>query len=76
MKTKDSEWEKLRALEQSLWRAGTRLDRTLMEKTFAKDFYEIGRSGRIHTRQDCLELSPKPFEALLPRPNFRIRYIA
>ena len=76
MKTKDSEWEKLRALEQSLWRAETRFDRTLMEKTFAKDFYEIGRSGRIHTRQDCLELSPEPFEALLPLPNFRIRLIA
>jgi hypothetical protein len=76
MKANGSDWEELRALEQSLWRAETRFDRILMEKTFAQDFYEIGRSGRIHTRQDCLDLSPEPIEALLPLADFRVRLIS
>jgi hypothetical protein len=76
MKPNDSEWEALRALEQLLWRAETRFDRNLMEQTFAQDFYEIGRSGRIHTRQDCLDLSPEPIDALLPLVDFRVRLIS
>ncbi len=76
MKPNDPDWEELRALEQSLWRAETRFDRPLMGKTFADDFYEIGRSGRIHTRQDCLDLTPDPIDALLPPANFRVRLIS
>ena len=44
----------LPALEQSLWRAETRFDRTLMEATFAPDFQEFGRSGRRYTRDEML----------------------
>ncbi len=76
MKPNDPDWEELRALEQSLWRAETRFDRPLMGKTFADDFYEIGRSGRIHTRQDCLDLTPEPIDALLPPADFRVRLIS
>jgi hypothetical protein len=76
IKPNDSDWEELCALEQSLWIAETRFDRPLMEKTFAQDFYEIGRSGRIHTRQDCLDLSPEPIDALLPLADFRVRLIS
>ena len=76
MEPNASDWEELRALEQSLWRAETRFDRPLMEKTFADDFYEIGRSGRIHTRQECLDLCPEPIDALLPLADFRVRLIS
>lgn len=44
----------LPSLERSLWRAETRFDRDLMEKTFAPDFFEFGRSGRTYVRQDLL----------------------
>jgi len=75
-KPDDSDWAELRALEESLWRGETRFDRPLMEKTFAHDFYEVGRSGRIHTRQDCLDLSPEPIDAVLPLADFSVRLIA
>ena len=40
----------LPALEHSLWAAETRFDRAVMERTFAPDFLEFGRSGRRYTR--------------------------
>ena len=75
-KPDDSDWAELRVLEESLWRVETRFDLALMEKTFARDFYEIGRSGRIHTRQDCLDVSPEPIDALLPLADFTVRLIS
>ncbi len=42
----------LAAVEQSLWRAGTRFDRALMEATFAPDFFEFGRPGRRYMRDE------------------------
>jgi hypothetical protein len=44
----------LSALERGLWDAGTRFNRTLMEATFAPDFFEFGRSGRRYTRDEML----------------------
>ena len=76
MKLSSDEIEVLRSLEESLWRAETRFDRVLMESTFASDFYEIGRSGRIHSRQACLEAARQPIDALLPLPNFAVRILS
>ena len=44
----------LPALEDSLWDAETRFDRTLMNATFAPDFFEFGRSGRVYAREQML----------------------
>lgn len=41
----------LKRLEASLWRKETRFDRAYMERTFAPDFFEFGRSGRTYTRE-------------------------
>jgi DNA-binding MarR family transcriptional regulator len=49
---------RLRALEESLWRAETRYDRAYMERTLAPDFFEFGRSGRIYTREDIIAIQP------------------
>jgi hypothetical protein len=76
MKLSSEETEKLRTLEESLWRAETRFDRELMESTFAPDFYEIGRSGRIHTRQACLDVARQPIDAVVPLPDFAVRVIS
>jgi hypothetical protein len=44
----------LPALEHSLWAEDTRFDRALMDRTFAPDFFEFGRSGRRYTRDEML----------------------
>jgi hypothetical protein len=41
-------------LEETLWRAETRGDRALMDATFADDFFEFGRSGRVWTQDEML----------------------
>ncbi len=69
--------DELRRLEESLWRAETRFDRALMDETFAADFYEIGRSGRVHSREACLDLPAEPEIAIvLPLPDFAVRMLA
>lgn len=68
----------LSALEESLWRAETRFDDELMDKTFAPDFFEFGRSGRTYTRDEMLfgQSGFGAIDAKLPLPNFRARYLA
>ena len=41
-------------LEHSLWAEDTRFDRALMDRTFAPDFFEFGRSGRRYSRNELL----------------------
>ncbi len=67
---------RLRHLEETLWRPETRFDRALMEATFAPDFFEIGRSGRIWTREQCIDHEPVDFSVVLPLPGFEARQIA
>ncbi len=69
------DWDLLRRLETELWRAETRFDRAYMETIFAEDFYEIGRSGRIHSRETLLSVSGNSIEAVLPLPDFNIRLL-
>lgn len=61
------------ALEDSLWRPETRFDRALMERTFAPEFFEFGRSGRVWTRTECLDAPPQPFSARLT--DIAVRYV-
>jgi DNA-binding MarR family transcriptional regulator len=53
-----ADFERLRQLEESLWRGQTRFDRDYMERTLAPDFFEFGRSGRIYTREDIIGMRP------------------
>ncbi|AVX02643.1 hypothetical protein MXMO3_00095 [Maritalea myrionectae] len=69
--------EQLYRLEESLWRAETRYDRPAMDKCFAPDFFEFGRSGRTYTRDELLPAAYETGEIpiSLPLPNFNITAI-
>ena len=58
----------LMSLECSLWQSQTRFDRAYVEKTLAPDFFEFGRSGRIHQRADTIDVPAEPIDT-----NLRIR---
>ena len=45
---------RLHTLELTLWTSETRFDRALMDRTFAPDCHEFGRSGRRYTRDQML----------------------
>jgi len=63
-------------LEETLWRAETRFDKELMDKLFAEDFYEIGRSGRVWSREELLQASADTINAVLPLDQLEVRKIA
>jgi hypothetical protein len=69
----DSERAQLIELEESMWRARTRFDLAFMEKTLAPDFVEFGRSGRVWSREQILDMAGREIEAALPLPNLQIR---
>ncbi len=66
MEISQKDGDKIRELEESLWRSETRFDLEYMDKILAPDFVEFGRSGRIYKREDTLavpkEESLKEFE--------------
>ena len=65
----------LQRLEEDLWREETRFDIAYMEQLLAEDFFEIGRSGRVHSREAVLSLSKQPINAVLPLPDFNVRLL-
>jgi hypothetical protein len=71
----DKDRHSLQQLEEDLWRQETRFDVPYMEKVFAEDFVEFGRSGRTNTRQQILNHSSEPIEAVLPLQDFNIRLL-
>lgn len=71
----DEEVNVLRTLEEDLWRRETRFDNQYMERVFAEDFFEFGRSGRIYTRRESLSHEPQDINAILPLTNFEIRLL-
>lgn len=66
----------LQRKEEELWLAETRFDRAYMEQVMAKDFFEFGRSGRIHTREHCLSSVSSAIDAIIPLQNLKIRLLA
>lgn len=71
-----SEIETLAALETSLWRAETRFDRAHLERVFADDMMEFGRSGRLWSRAELIEAAPHALDVQLPLPQLRVRLLA
>jgi ribonuclease HI len=57
--------EELPELEWSLWRAETRFDLAYMERVLAPDFLELGRSGRVWTREAILAVPWQDLDATL-----------
>lgn len=70
--------EELRGLEESLWRCETRFDDALMDRIFADDFVEIGRSGRVYSRAEMLlgNATSYDFGAKLPLPEFQAHWLS
>lgn len=72
------DFETIRQLEESLWRAETRFDNALMNRVFADDFFEFGRSGKIYARSEMFSEpgACSPIRATLPLPDFRARHLS
>ena len=67
----------LKQLEERLWIAEFRFDRAWMETILAEDFFEFGRSGRIYSRSECLDIDRgQTIDAVIPLFEFKARYIA
>jgi hypothetical protein len=64
---------RLTELEESLWRPSTRFDRAHLDRVYAEDFDEFGRSGKHWSREASLAADAEAFEAVLPLPHLRIR---
>lgn len=64
-------------LEESLWRADTRFNPSLMRETFADDIVEFGRSGRVYHLDDLLfdQNASQPINAIIPLPEFNARHL-
>ena len=60
----------LRSLEEALWLPRTRFDRAWMEAVLAPDFLEHGRSGRVWTREQVLDMPAGAIGADLPLADF------
>lgn len=71
----NDELAELIRLEEGMWREETRFDMAFMEKHFAGDFFEFGRSGRTYTRAQCMAAPAHAIRAVLPLPNLRIRLL-
>ena len=75
IKISEEDRSKLQKLEEELWIEETRFDKPYMEKIMASDFFEFGRSGRVHSRDSCLSHEPVPIDAVIPLQNLRIRLL-
>jgi ribonuclease HI len=64
--------DRLRELEESLWRPATRFDPATMERLLHPDFTEFGASGRTSSRTDILDTPEVPFDTRLPLPDFEV----
>jgi hypothetical protein len=68
--------EQLKRQEEGLWTAQFRFDRAWMDGVLAADFFEYGRSGRIYTRDECLDVPGGVIDAVLPLPDFKVHVLA
>lgn len=59
----------LQALEESMWRSETRFDHRYMDAVLHPDFTEIGRSGRVFSRDDVLEMPWVEISVDIPLSN-------
>jgi len=64
-------------LEESLWRADTRLNKELMQQTFAADIREFGASGQTYDREGLLTVDPAvTLDAVLPLQDFHAQQLS
>ena len=79
MQISRTDFEKLRELEESMWRTEKRFDRKFMEDVLSPDFFEFGRSGRIYKREETLATvgaQTQDIKARLPLKDFEVHSIS
>lgn len=67
--------ELLTRLEKSLWVEATRFNESFMQDTLAADFFEFGRSGKVHARDAVLGAGRRVIGAVLPLRELQIRLL-
>lgn len=68
--------DEFRALEEQLWVAETRGNRTWMDTILSPAFSEHGRSGMVYDRRETLEADiPEHIPVVLPFPDFAARVL-
>jgi hypothetical protein len=65
----------LTRLEESMWIEATRFDESFMQGALASDFFEFGRSGRMHTREAVLSCPRRVIGSVLPLRELAIRLL-
>lgn len=60
-------------LEESMWIEATPYDESFMQGSLSSDFFEFGRSGRVHTRDAVLSAARHAIAAVLPLRELEIR---
>ena len=60
----------LQAMEEAMWSADTRFDTRFMDAVLAPNFSEVGRSARIYTREETLQLELAEIDIQLPLVDF------
>lgn len=65
MSLSDTDIAELQELEATLWTRHTRFDEPYMRRIMSEDFFEFGRSGRRHSRAECLAFPDQELNATL-----------
>jgi hypothetical protein len=65
----------LTRLEESLWVEATRFNESVMQGTLAEDFFEFGKSGKMHTRDAVLGAAHHSIGIVLPLRELGIRLL-
>jgi hypothetical protein len=73
----DADFATLRRLEEVLWIAETRYDNDYMNRIFAADFFEFGRSGRVWSHAEMLGFRSGPkIDVVIPLLDFTARALS
>lgn len=76
MSLNEADVEELRQLEESLWRRETRCDPQYMRSITTEELFEFGRSGRVYSRDDLLDIPDQDIPATLPLQGFTVHDVA
>ena len=75
MKISQENYDKLKFLEEGLWKTEYRFDVDWMEKVLAPDFFEYGMSSRVYQRRDTLNVSAQEIKSQIPLEKFEVHLI-
>lgn len=58
-----------------MWNEATRFNEAFMQNALAPDFFEFGKSGKMHTRDAVLGTARRTIDIILPLRDFGIRLL-